>query len=85
MRIEIKLAEDKPTQMPYWTAKLIHQDNERSDKVVVVEVVSKTFNPLNEVAFKEQYENTVMSMLKHMLKEKDQMMLKHLLINDFNA
>lgn len=82
MRIELKLAIDNPTQMPYWTGKLIHQELESSDKHVIVEVVSKTFHPENELKFKQEYEKVVDSLMIQMLKEKDQKMLKHLLIND---
>jgi hypothetical protein len=75
MKIELYLKLDNPTQKPFWCADIKDGDN------IVMQVVSKTFEPKEHKAYELAYENVTVRVIKELSQEKNQNIVKHLLIN----
>lgn len=76
MKIVMRLELDNPTQMPFWSAMVTH------NKEPLMKVVSKTFDPRSKDVYKERFRDAALSVFAELEKEKDQKMIKHLLLNE---
>lgn len=63
-------------QRPYWSMMLMHNQE------VMFEVTSSTFNPVSKEEYWERFENAFVRMRKEIEKQKDQVYLMNLLIQE---